>query len=46
MTYFYGDNSRTFWNWIDKRDGILWNILYSIGVRLQNIEWKIRHYKK
>lgn len=42
MAWFYGDKSRPFWNWINKKNN---DKLYSFGCRLQNIEWKIRHCK-
>lgn len=45
MAWFYGKESRPFWNRINKTDGIVWNILYTIGVKLQNIEWWLRHGK-
>lgn len=42
MTWFYGDNSRLFWNWVNNRNN---NKLYSFGCWLQNTEWKTRHCK-
>ncbi len=39
MAWFYGKESRPFWNLINKMDIM---ILYIIGVKLQIIKWKIR----
>ena len=49
MTWFYGDNSRRFWdciNWWECRVWPIWLLLYSVGVRLQGLEYKIRNYKR
>jgi hypothetical protein len=35
---FSGEHSRPFWNWINCREGMVWEICYSVGVYLQNIE--------
>ena len=40
---FYGDSSRPLWNWINRRNGRTWSLLYSAGVWLQNKEWWLRH---
>lgn len=40
---FYGDSSKPFWRLVWILPGCLFDIAYSLGVKLQNIEWKIRH---
>ena len=42
MTIFYGDKSRPFWNLVNSMDN---DFVYKLGVKLQNIEWQIRHAK-
>lgn len=42
MAWFYGDDSRLFWNWVGRRNGWLHDVLYSIGVWLQNLESRLR----
>ena len=44
---FSGDRSRPMWDWINRRDGLLWSILYSVGCRLQEIEaWVCRRGRR
>lgn len=47
MRIFSGDNSRPFWDWVDRRSGRTWSACYSAGCYLQRIEsWVHRRGRK